>query len=75
MVAKLMWNDLILSVIYIHISESFTPVTTCKCIAIRFVYFKKKLTQGTLYGQLFLDTVKPVLRGHSKRRPKIGFQD
>ena len=22
-----------------------------------------------------MDTVKPVLRGHSKRRPKIGFQD
>ena len=24
---------------------------------------------------LFASTVKPVLSGHSKRRPKIGFQD
>ena len=24
---------------------------------------------------MYICTVKPVLRGHSKRRPKIGFQD
>ena len=34
--------------------------------------------QGLLFtfvGKLFFDTGKPVLSDHSKRRPKIGFQD
>ena len=29
----------------------------------------------TILHSNFLYTVKPVLSGHSKRRPKIGFQD
>ena len=33
------------------------------------------LQLNTKYKGLKEDTVKPVLSSHSKRRPKIGFQD
>ena len=32
-------------------------------------------TMNVFCSLINLHTVKPVLRGHSKRRPKIGFQD
>ena len=36
---------------------------------------KKKITILSIKSLLILYTLKPVLSGHSKRRPKIGFQD
>ena len=37
--------------------------------------FEEKKNVLTLLFRKFGNTVKPVLSGHSKRRPKIGFQD
>ena len=37
--------------------------------------FQMTLKFITLFLSMIHYTVKPVLRGHSKRRPKIGFQD
>ena len=49
---------------------------TCNCKILFGVNFESGVRKRCLlHVQSAKNTVKPVLSGHSKRRPKIGFQD